>query len=142
MHETDHSIRTTGPRGWHVLREGATLTLARHLPARFDIGAEATFPPMDRLRLAHQVRQDMWRALRDLRGFSPVVQVTAQEGALLLRAGGRVAGPAPKTVLEACIAALLADPEKRARWGRFAGAGHEGLGLGTGGASAGRLPIG
>jgi len=123
VHETDHSIRTTGPRGWHVLREGATLTLARHLPARFDIGAEAAFPPMGRLRLAQQVRQDMWRALRDVRGFSPAVRVTAQDGALLLRAGGRVAGPAPKAVLEARIAALLADPEKRARWARFAGAG-------------------
>ena len=63
------------------------LTLARHLPARFDFGVEAQFETMGKLRLAQQVRQDMWRALRDVRGFSPVVHVEEQDHGLRLRAG-------------------------------------------------------
>jgi len=110
-------------RGWHILREGGALTLARHLPVRFDIGVEAGFPRMGRLRLAQQVRQDMWRALRSVRGFSPVVRVEEREEGLVLRAGGRLDGPAPRAALEARIAALLACPAHRARWRAYAGGG-------------------
>lgn len=108
-------------RRWHILREGASLTLARHLPARFDIGVVAEFPKMGKLRLAQQVRQDMWRALRDVRGFSPVVHVEEQDHGLRLRAGGRVEGPAPRAGLETIIAGVLACPRNRARWAAFAG---------------------
>jgi hypothetical protein len=106
---------------WFVLRDGASLTLARHLPARFDIGVAAEFPNMGKLRLAQQVRQDMWRALRDVRGFSPVVHVEEQDRGLRLRAGGRLSGPAPRAGLEHRIAGLLACPRNRARWLAYAG---------------------
>lgn len=106
---------------WHVLRDGAALTLARHLPARFDIGVEAAFPMMGKLRLAQQVRQDMWRALRHVRGFSPVVHVEERDRGLRLRAGGRVEGPAPRAGLENVIAGLLACPRNRRRWSAYAG---------------------
>jgi hypothetical protein len=108
-------------RRWHILREDASLTLARHLPARFDIGVVAEFPKMGKLRLAQQVRQDMWRALRDVRGFSPVVHVEEQDHGLRLRAGGRVEGPAPRAGLETRIAGVLSCPRNRARWAAFAG---------------------
>ena len=108
-------------RGWHILREDRTLTLARHLPARFDFGVEAQFETMGKLRLAQQVRQDMWRALRDVRGFSPVVHVEEQDHGLRLRAGGRVEGPAPRASLENTVAGLLACPRNRARWRAYAG---------------------
>ena len=108
-------------RRWHILREGATLTLARQLPVRFDVGVVAEFPKMGKLRLAQQVRQDMWRALRGVRGFSPVVHVQEQDHGLRLRAGGRVEGPAPRAGLETIIAGVLACPRNRARWAAFAG---------------------
>lgn len=108
-------------RRWHILREGATLTLARQLPVRFDVGVVAEFPKMGKLRLAQQVRQDMWRALRGVRGFSPVVHVEEQDHGLRLRAGGRVEGPAPRAGLETIIAGVLACPRNRARWAAFAG---------------------
>lgn len=108
-------------RRWHILRDGASLILARQLPARFDIGVVAEFPAMGKLRLAQQVRQDMWRALRDVRGFSPVVHVEEQDHGLRLRAGGRVEGPAPRAGLETIIAGVLACPRNRARWAAFAG---------------------
>jgi len=110
-------------RRWHVLHEADALILARRLPARFDIAAAAVFPPVRKLRLASQVRQDLWRALRHVRGFSPVIRVEEVDGGLWLRAGGRVAGPAPRARLEAGIAALLADTANRARWLTHAGAG-------------------
>ena len=106
---------------WHILRDGPSLTLARHLPARFDIGVEARFPTMGKLRLAQQVRQDMWRALRDVRGFSPVIRVEEQDHGLRLRAGGRVEGPAPRARLEDIVVGVLACPRNRARWQAFAG---------------------
>ena len=65
---------------WHILREGDSLTMTRALPVRFDVAAGTTLPGGGRLRLAMQVRQDLWRALQALRGFAPVVQVTRRDG--------------------------------------------------------------
>lgn len=102
---------------WHILREEGALTLARHLPPRFDLAAEADFPPARKGRLAQQIRQDLWRCLRQLRGFCPVVRVEEDGAHLKVRAGGAVlARSFPKAEAEARIAALLADPAHRARW--------------------------
>ncbi|SPF78325.1 hypothetical protein [Pseudoprimorskyibacter insulae] len=102
---------------WHILSEPGRYTLARHLPPRFDVVAEAIFPPADPARLAQQIRQDLWRLLQRLRGFSPVVQVSATEGGLIVRAGGRsmVAQTYPKEI-ESQIQTLLQDPQHRLRW--------------------------
>ncbi|MCO0634367.1 hypothetical protein M8745_00150 [Lutimaribacter sp. EGI FJ00014] len=108
---------------WYVDRAGTGLTLSRHRPARFDLGVEAVLPSMDPLRLAHQVRQDMWRALRDLRGFAPAVRVARKGDALHVLAGGAVDGPVPRAWAEAAIRAVLDDPANRARWQRHAGKG-------------------
>ncbi|MBN2906330.1 MAG: hypothetical protein JXJ18_06460 [Rhodobacteraceae bacterium] len=102
--------------GWHILREADALTLARHLPTRFDLCARASFPPARKGRLAQQIRQDMWRALRGLRGFSPVVRVDQTATGLRVTAGGRVAPGAASAPAEARIAALLNNPAHRARW--------------------------
>lgn len=100
---------------WHIDRQDGCYTLARHWPPRFDVCAEAMFPSARRGRLAQQVRQDLWRALRHLRGFSPVIVVSSTEGGLSLRAGGRALGPIPPGTEER-IAALLTSPAHRARW--------------------------
>lgn len=106
---------------WHILREDGALTLARHLPARFDLLARATFPPARKGRLAQQIRQDLWREMRDLRGFSPVVRVEEEGAGLRVTAGGRAARPFPRAQAEARIAALLGCPAHRARWLAHAG---------------------
>ncbi|WP_226626917.1 hypothetical protein [Alloyangia pacifica] len=104
-------------KGWHMQREGEVVTLARRSPARFDLRVETLLPPVARLeRLAHQVRQDMWRALRDLRGFAPVVRVQPCAGGVTVEAGGEVAGALPRKVVEARIAEVLEDRGNRARW--------------------------
>ncbi len=105
---------------WHILRDDTCLTLARHLPVRFDVCAEAMLPDGGRLRLARQVRQDLWRRLRGQRGFSPVVEIMRDGGACRVRAGGRIEGRFAKARLEAEIAALLAEPATRARWSAHA----------------------
>ncbi|SDJ16189.1 hypothetical protein [Salipiger marinus] len=108
-------------RGWHITRAEGTLTLSRRLPARFDLGVGTILPQVARPeRLAHQVRQDLWRALRDLRGFAPCVRITPQDGQLHLLAGGEVAGAVPRAQAEARIAAVLEDGARRARWLRWA----------------------
>jgi len=107
--------------GWHTLYEPGSLTLARRLPVRLDVAAESVMPPLRKAPLAHQIRQDLWRALRRLRGFSPVVRVKEEGPHLLIQAGGTVRTERfPKDWAEARIAALLADPAHRARWARHA----------------------
>lgn len=107
---------------WHIERDDTYVTLSRALPARFDVSASAQFPHVARGRLAHQIRQDMWRLLQGLRGFSPVVHVEQSENGLTVTAGGRANGPISKCV-SAQIEALLNDRDKRARWISYAGRG-------------------
>ena len=105
--------------GWHVLDDGTALTLARRLPPRFDLSGERPFPPLRRRALAHAIRKDVWRALRDLRGFSPVVHVTPSADGLTVRAGGACDGAVPGVASDR-LAAVLDCPERRARWIRHA----------------------
>jgi hypothetical protein len=102
-------------RMWHTQTDGDTVTLARALPARFDVSASASFPMLARARLAHQIRQDMWRALQNIRGFSPVVRVERSDAGLRVTAGGRVPKPISKHIAER-IEVLLNDEVLRARW--------------------------
>ena len=70
-----------------------------------------------RLRLAHQIRQDIWRACRATRGFVPVVQVSTDGSQTAIRAGGSLttrSGHIP--AIEARIAAVLDDENNRRRW--------------------------
>ncbi|SFC18083.1 hypothetical protein [Salipiger profundus] len=110
-----------GRKGWHTHAQGGALILARRWPARFDLSVETRLPPVRRrARLAHQVRQDLWRALQDLRGFSPCVLVEDTGQGTLVRAGGQLDAQAPRARAEAGIAELLEDPRRRARWLRWA----------------------
>ena len=103
-------------RRWHISRDGDALTLARRRGARLDVSVMTTLPDAGRLRVAQQVRQDMWRALQDLRGFSPVVQVRRDAGMLHVTAGGEVAGRYVRDKVEAAIRDVLESPARRARW--------------------------
>lgn len=103
--------------GWHFLYDPGALTVARKLPVRFDVAAQARFPLLSKTRLAQQIRQDLWRALQRVRGFCPVVRVEEDDTHLLVRAGGEIfARTFPKQNIDATIAELLANPENRARW--------------------------
>jgi hypothetical protein len=105
--------------GWHLLDDGTALTLARRLPPRFDLSEERQFPPLRRRALAHAIRQDVWRELQSLRGFTPVVRVARVGDGLAVCAGGAcdVALPA---VAQARLAAVMDCPARRARWIRHA----------------------
>ncbi|WP_220747918.1 MULTISPECIES: hypothetical protein [Jannaschia] len=106
-------------RGWHERRDGATFVLTRRLPLRWDVWAQTVLPDLGRRRLAHAIRQDLWRALRSLRGFAPAVEVTRDGRLCRVRAGGSVAGRIPGGVSER-IAAFLEDPGRRRAWQRSA----------------------
>ena len=104
---------------WHIEREDDRLTLARRLPARFDFAVERRFPLVARGRLAHQIRQDMWRALQSLRGFSPVVEVARSGDGLQVKAGGQVdGGNFPKAWAEGVLSTVLENAANQARWVR------------------------
>ncbi|MEO1362459.1 MAG: hypothetical protein AAFU86_01640 [Pseudomonadota bacterium] len=104
---------------WHILRDGEGLTLARHLPPRFDFSIRTPLGPGDALRLAHQIRQDLWRALQRVRGFSPVVQLTPRDGGWDVVAGGRTSGPLAPRQIEVARN-VLEHPQNKARWQRHA----------------------
>jgi len=108
---------------WHITRDGDTLTLSRLATARFDVSASTVLPDGARAAMAHQVRQDMWRALQGLRGFAPAVEVRRQEGGLHVTAGGQVEGRFAKGHVEAAIQEVLDNPACRARWVRYANRG-------------------
>ena len=105
---------------WHILREDDALTLARRVPVRFDLEVRTVLPKGNKLRIAHQVRQDVWRALQSVRGFAPAVRVVEKDGELSIMAGGQVDGQIARGVTEARIAAVLENPSNRARWVRWA----------------------
>ncbi|MCD1625486.1 MAG: hypothetical protein ACU0B7_06145 [Paracoccaceae bacterium] len=121
--------RITRQGAWHLVRDGEVLTLSRHLPARFDVSASLVLQGqgrgVGRARLAHQVRQDVWRRLRDLRGFRPVVRVVRAGDSMHLTAGGALQGGVPAAALrlrvEAMLYDLLSDPARQSRWLRHAG---------------------
>lgn len=105
---------------WHILRDGNRLVVARSLPPRFDVVAQTQLPSVRRLSLAHQVRQDIWRALQSVRGFSPVVEVTRSGEQLLVRAGGRAPHPIAANLGQR-LQDVLDDTANRRRWLRHAG---------------------
>jgi hypothetical protein len=121
--------RVTRQGAWHLLRDGEVLTLSRHLPARFDVSASLVLQGqgrgIGRARLAHQVRQDVWRRLRDLRGFRPVVRIARAGDSLHLTAGGALQDGVPAAALrlriEDMLRDLLSDPAHQSRWLRHAG---------------------
>ncbi|MDF1801802.1 hypothetical protein [Thalassovita sp.] len=107
---------------WHILTEDGALTLARRLPVRFDLSVETRLPRCGRRRLATQVRQDMWRCLQALPGFSPVVRIEDDGDALTVIAGGQVdRRPFPKEKAEAKLREMLLDRNNRVRWVACAG---------------------
>lgn len=109
--------------GWfeHVTPE--RVVVSRQPVPVWDLRVDATLPPVrSRRRLAHQVRQDLWRALRGLRGFLPAVEVVVCPNESHISAGGTVrTRSVHKAYAEARIADVLNDPDRRARWVRCAG---------------------
>lgn len=106
---------------WHITREAGALTLARRSSARFDFGVTTVISggaALRKSRIAHQVRQDMWRSLQTLRGFAPVVRVTERGSDLEITAGGEIAGRFPRPHVETRLKALLENEELRSRWVR------------------------
>lgn len=73
-----------------------------------------------RARLAHQVRQDVWRLLRRKRGYLPVIEVEEACGGTAIRVGAPTScGPlAPRDIDR--VTQLLTDLATQARWHRFA----------------------
>ena len=107
--------------GWHILRDETGLTLARHLPVRFDVSVVADLPLCDAGRLARQVRQDIWRALQRVRGFSPVVRGERLDHAMRVTAGGRLPKYSHVASTKARLDDVLSDPALRTRWLTWAG---------------------
>lgn len=106
-------------KSWHMRTVDGLTVHARQWPPRFDVEAVADMPSAHPKRLAQQVRQDLWRSLQDLRGFSPVVTVEPIGAGVRVRAGGRLVGPVPSGTADA-IQSLLDDPTRQSRWLRWA----------------------
>lgn len=91
------------------------------MPVRFDFSAQVMLPRCAKRRLASQIRQDMWRLLQNLRGFSPIVRVEDAGEQLRITAGGRMdRQPFPKGNCEEKLRDMLADRKNAIRWVTFA----------------------
>ena len=107
---------------WFEIYDGPCFTLARRLPARFDISREISMPLMSSPRLARQIRQDIWRKLQSIRGFLPVVEITDRGAHLHIRAGGELTCPAPFERSGERIFDVLSNRDNQRRWAAFAAA--------------------
>ena len=107
---------------WFEIYDGPCFTLARRLPARFDISREISMPLMSAPRLARQIRQDIWRKLQSIRGFLPVVEITDRGAHLHIRAGGELPCPAPFERSGEWIFDVLSNRDNQRRWAAFAAA--------------------
>jgi len=106
---------------WHILRDpDGAVTLSRRLPVQFDLVVTSHLPRAGKLRVAQQIRQDMWRALQAVKGFAPAVRVADTQNGLCITAGGQVAGRYPRAQAEALLRGVLEDTRNRARWVRCA----------------------
>lgn len=76
------------PDHWHRWRDedGAWIE-ARHWNVRWDLAVQTTLPRLRDTRLARAVRQELWRELRDLRGFRPAVKVALGKTGVTVTAG-------------------------------------------------------
>ena len=88
-------------------------------PGQFDITPRPLSPGAAR-RMARAIRQDLWRACKSVRAFTPRVHVILAEGLATITAGATVQAAIPPD-LSARVAALLDDPKKRALWHVYAG---------------------
>lgn len=113
-------------RRWRIAETGDTLLLHRTgvAPAwAVEVSRTLDWPTTrrQRLSLAHQIRQDVWRACQTTRGFVPVVQVSTDDHQTVIRAGGSLTTRSGHVQsLEARIAAVLDDETNRRRWRNYA----------------------
>lgn len=108
-------------KGWVQTRRDNALTLHRPGRARLDVQAKTTLAGQHRQsRLAHAIRQDIWRAVQATRGFSPVVRLETREQGSQITAGGQIDGRAAPALAQT-IKAVLNDPKNRHRWQQWAG---------------------
>lgn len=110
------------PDTWHHWRdEDGAWVEARHWNLRWDLAVSTRLPKLRDRRLARAVRQELWRELRDIRGFRPAVKVTPEVDGVTVTAGGQIDGAFPTAKTEARVAELLNDPSRRARWISWSG---------------------
>lgn len=110
------------PDHWHRWRdEDGSWVEARHWSVRWDVEVSTTLPRLRDQRLARAVRQEVWRELRDLRGYRPAVRVSTGADGVTVTAGGQVDACFPRACTEARIEAVLNDPSRRARWIAWSG---------------------
>lgn len=106
------------PNSWIIETSDAHVLVTRRKPVRWDVVARAEFPRCHALRLAHQIRQDMWRELQRIKGFCPAVEVTLGDR-FQVRAGGRVARHVHPQA-NGWVQALLTSESHRRRWLAYA----------------------
>ena len=83
-----------------------------------DLMVDAAFPDVSPARLARQIRQDVWRALQRVRGFSPVIELIEGADGVQARIGGQVDGRFPRAHCEEAIREVI--DANRVRWIRWA----------------------
>ncbi|MEO9518067.1 MAG: hypothetical protein ABJH45_12990 [Paracoccaceae bacterium] len=109
---------------WHISTDDGSWTLSRLRSQRLDFSAQTWLPRVHPVRLMHQVRQDVWRRLQNVRGFAPMIQLSPYANGWCVIAGGQVSAIAPS--LTASVEEVLANKSNRARWIRHAGGWGEG----------------
>jgi len=114
-------------KGWTLHHSGGETTLDRSgFRGRWDVRVDRDLAIDSvaghergriRGRIAHQVRQDVWRALRTVRGFVPRVTVSERIDGVTVAAGGALlTGSADRPSIEGALRRVLENTANRRRW--------------------------
>ena len=106
------------PNTWIIEQSDERILVTRRKPVRWDVSAQAEFPRCRALRLAHQIRQYMWRELQKIKGFCPAVEIQIGN-TLHVKAGGRVARHVHPRASQWVDDLLNSDTHRR-RWMAYA----------------------
>lgn len=103
-----------------VMQKISGLFLICHcIPVRFDLSGEMHFLFLRSRLLASQIQQDMWKAVQDLRGFLPVIEIKKGTDDLSVLAGGQLNYPLHLGLVEVRLRQPFHDPQMRTRWLKF-----------------------
>ena len=101
--------------GWGMQKISGAFLICHYISVRFDLSVETHFLYLRFRLLASQIREDMWKAIQNLCGFLPAIEIKKGTDDLSVLAGGRLNCPVHITLVEVRLRKLLHDPQMRTR---------------------------
>ena len=114
--------------GWVMQKTSGTFLICRRIPISFCFCVETHVPFLRLGLLASQIRQDMWKAMQNPRGFLSAVKIKKGTDDLYVLVGGQLNCPVHLGSVEMRLREPLNYPQMRTWWLQFAAIKAEAVG--------------